>query len=111
MLAQLKYGRAAWTFCVAYVVVTVLAIALSVGIGMGMNLPPTEEPMQNQAYLISERFLPAMNLVVWGVFCGGLFPREREDAERGDWTGGVLGGGCGGGGLRILRVDQKSDLA
>jgi hypothetical protein len=73
MLAQLKYGRAVWTFCVAHVVVTVLAIALSVGIGMGMNLPPTEEPMQNQAYLISERFLPAMNLVVWGVSAAVYF--------------------------------------
>src|ERR1700754_1611394 len=81
-MARLRYGRAAWIFCVAYVVVTVLAIALSVAIGMIGNLPPTPEPMQNQAYLISERFLPGMNLVVWGIFAWVYF--RRSTATRGE---------------------------
>jgi hypothetical protein len=67
---------------VAYVVVTVLAIALSVAIGMLGHLPPTPEPMQNQAYLLSERFLPGMNLVVWGIFAWVYF--RRSTATRGE---------------------------
>jgi hypothetical protein len=78
-MVGLRYGRAAWIFCVAYVVVTVLAIGLSVAIGMIGHMPPTPEPMQNQAYLLSERFLPGMNLIVWGIFAGIYF-RGRGDA-------------------------------
>jgi hypothetical protein len=90
-MARLRWGRAAWIFCVAYVVVTVLAIGLSVAIGMIGHMPPTPEPMQNQAYLLSERFLPGMNLVVWGIFAGIYF-RGRGDAAglRGEAYG--LGG-------------------
>jgi hypothetical protein len=62
---------------VAYVVVTVLAIGLSMAIGMIGHLPPTPEPMQNQAYLLSERFLPGMNLVMWGIFAWVYFRRSK----------------------------------
>jgi hypothetical protein len=76
-------GLASWAvFCVAYVAVTVLAIALSVALGMIGHLPPTPEPMQNQAYLLSERFLPGMNLVVWGIFAWVYF--RRSTATRGE---------------------------
>jgi len=81
-MAGLRYGRALWIFVVAYVVVTVLAVALSVAIGMIGHLPPTPEPMQNQAYLISERFLPGMNLLVWAVFAWVYF--QRRTATRGE---------------------------
>jgi hypothetical protein len=76
MLPQLNYKRAVVTFLLAYIVVTILAIALSVGIGMALHLPPTAEPMQNQAYLISERFLPLLNLAVWGLFAW-VYLRQR----------------------------------
>ncbi|HEY2039859.1 MAG TPA: hypothetical protein VGG95_09360, partial [Edaphobacter sp.] len=81
-MARLRYGRATWIFVVAYVVVTVLAIGLSMAIGMIGHLPPTPEPMQNQAYLLSERFLPGMNLVVWGVFAWVYF--RGSTAMRGE---------------------------
>jgi hypothetical protein len=68
MLPQLNYKRAVVTFLLAYIVVTILAIALSVAIGIALHLPQTPEPMQNQAYLLSERFLPLLNLAVWGLF-------------------------------------------
>jgi hypothetical protein len=74
--ARLNYGRATWIFVLAYIVVTILAIALSVSIGIVGHYPPTAEPMQNQAYLMSERFLPAMNLLVWGIFAWVYFRRR-----------------------------------
>jgi hypothetical protein len=90
-MAELRWGRAVWVFCVAYVLVTVLAIGLSVAIGVLGHMPPTAEPMQNQAYLLSERFLPGMNLVVWGIFAGIYF-RGRRDAvslrREAYWLGG-----------------------
>ena len=52
---------------------------MSVAIGVIGHMPPTAEPMQNQAYLLSERFLPGMNLVVWGIFAGIYF-RGRDSA-------------------------------
>jgi hypothetical protein len=76
-MTELRWGRAVWIFCAAYVVVTVLAVGLSVAIGVFGHMPPTAEPMQNQAYLLSERFLPWMNLVVWGIFAWVYF-RGRE---------------------------------
>ena len=56
MPPRLNYKRAVVTFLLAYIVVTILAIALSVGIGVALHLPPTAEPMQNQAYLIWRDF-------------------------------------------------------
>ncbi|HEY6413299.1 MAG TPA: hypothetical protein VIX42_06410 [Edaphobacter sp.] len=78
--SRLKYGRATWIFVLAYVLVTILAVALSVSIGMVGHMPPTPEPMQNQAYLLSERFLPLLNLVVWGIFARVYF-RRRVTAD------------------------------
>jgi uncharacterized membrane protein len=74
--SRLKYGRATWIFVLAYVLVTILAIALSVSIGMIGHFPQMAEPMQNQAYLLSERFLPLLNLVVWGIFARIYFSRR-----------------------------------
>jgi hypothetical protein len=56
--------------------VTILAVALSISIGMIGHMPQTAEPMQNQAYLLSERFLPLLNLVVWGMFALVYFRRR-----------------------------------
>jgi hypothetical protein len=81
MPPRLNYKRAVVTFLLAYIVVTILAIALSVGIGVALHLPPTAEPMQNQAYLISERFLPFLNLAVWGLFARAYL-RHRTHGER-----------------------------
>jgi hypothetical protein len=57
-----------------------LAVGLSVAIGF-LGMPTSPQPMLNQAYLLSERFLPGMNLVVWGIFAGIYF-RGRGDAVR-----------------------------
>ena len=81
--SRLHYGRAIGLFVAAYIVVTILAIALSLSIGMIGHMPETTEPMQNQAYLLSERFLPLLNLIVWGLFAWIYFRRRvvpREEA-------------------------------
>ena len=81
MLPQLNYKRAVVTFLLAYIVVTILAIALSVAIGIALHLPQTPEPMQNQAYLLSERFLPLLNLAVWGLFAW-VYLRRRTHPQQ-----------------------------
>ena len=63
--ATLKSKRAIVSFLLAYVAITILGTALSLAIGAIQHTPLTAEPMQNQAYLLSERFLPLLNLLVW----------------------------------------------
>jgi hypothetical protein len=75
----LSYGRAVWTFILAYVAVTILAIALSVALSIGMHVTGAMPPLENPAYLLSERFLPFLNLVVWMVFAGIYFKRRTGD--------------------------------
>ena len=79
MQARLNSKRAIGIFIPAYIVVTILAIALSVAIGMIGHLPPTAEPLQNQAYLLSERFLPLLNLLVWGMLAWVYFRGRTTD--------------------------------
>jgi len=79
--SRINYKRAIGIFIPAYIAVTILAIALSVSIGMVEHLPPTAEPLQNQAYLLSERFLPLLNLLVWGMFAWVYF-RGRTTTDR-----------------------------
>jgi hypothetical protein len=79
---KLNYGRAIFTFILAYVVVTILGIALSVGIGIAGHFPETAEPMQNAAYLLSERFLPLLNLLVWMGFAWIYFRTRRDRLMR-----------------------------
>jgi hypothetical protein len=76
---RLSYGRAVWTFILAYVAVTILAIALSVALSIGMHVTGAMPPLENPAYLLSERFLPFLNLVVWMVFAGIYFKRRTGD--------------------------------
>ena len=79
--ARIQYARAIVTFVLAYVVVTILAIALSFFIGAVGHMPQSDEPMKNEAYLVSERFLPLLNLIVWGVFAGIYFRRRMGGRE------------------------------
>jgi hypothetical protein len=45
----LSYGRAVWTFILAYVAVTILAIALSVALSIGMHVTGAMPPLENPA--------------------------------------------------------------
>jgi hypothetical protein len=79
MQRRLNYPRAIATFVSAYVVVTILGIALSVAISILKHTPQTAAPMDNQAYLLSERFLPWLNLVVWAIFAWVYFRSRRHN--------------------------------
>ncbi len=35
--------------------------------------------MKNEAYLVSERFLPLLNLLVWGMFAWVYFRKRKGD--------------------------------
>jgi hypothetical protein len=63
--ATVDSKRASVTFLLAYVAITILGTVLALGIAAIQHTSPTEEPLQNTAYLLSERFLPVMNLLVW----------------------------------------------
>jgi hypothetical protein len=77
--SRLKYGKAVWTFILAYVAVTILAIALSVAISIAMHVTGAMPPLENPAYLLSERFLPFLNLFVWIAFAAVYFKRKLGD--------------------------------
>jgi hypothetical protein len=83
-LAKLNYKRAITTFILAYLVITVLATALSLIIGAILHTPATDLPLQNAAYLLSERFLPLLNLLVWMTFAWVYFkkPSNRADPRK-----------------------------
>jgi hypothetical protein len=78
---RIRYTRAIVTFVAAYIVVTILGIALSVFIGVVGHMPQNDEPMKNEAYLVSERFLPLLNLLVWGMFAWVYFRKRKGDGE------------------------------
>ncbi len=77
--SRLRYGRAVWTFILAYILVTILAIALSVARSCSMHVTGAMPPVENPAYLLSERFLPFLNLFVWMAFAGIYFKRRVGD--------------------------------
>ena len=52
------------------------AIALSVAISIAMHITDTMPPLENPAYLLSERFLPFLNLFVWMTFAWVYFKRR-----------------------------------
>lgn len=81
MQTRLNYKRAVGTFIAAYIAVTVLGIALSLGIGVIGHMPESAEPLQNQAYLVAERFYPLLNLLVWGMLAWVYF-RGRTATDR-----------------------------
>ena len=56
--ANLNYKRAITTFILAYLAMTVLATALALIIGANLHTPATDLPLQNAAYVLSEKFLP-----------------------------------------------------
>jgi hypothetical protein len=92
---RIRYTRAIVTFILAYVVVTILAIALSFFIGAVGHMPQSDEPMKNEAYLVSERFLPLLNLLVWGIFAwfyfrGRMGNRELTGLRREAWALGIF---------------------
>jgi hypothetical protein len=82
MQSRLSYKRAAVMFVLAYILVTVLGAALSIFIGAIGHMPQAAEPLQNQAYLLAERFYPFLNLLVWGTFAWIYFRKPREHSER-----------------------------
>jgi hypothetical protein len=89
---RIRYTRAVVTFVLAYIVVTILAIALSFFIGAVGHMPQSDEPMKNEAYLVSERFFPLLNLLVWGMFAWVYF-RGRlggRELRREAWGLGVF---------------------
>jgi hypothetical protein len=78
---RVQYKRAIGMFVLAYIAVTVLAVALSYAIAAAMHVPDTAEPMKNAAYLLSERFLPFLNLLVWAVFAWAYFRKRKEGLD------------------------------
>ena len=78
----LNYKRATATFILAYIAITILGIALSISIGIIGHFPASSEPLQNRAYLLSERFLPFMNLLVWTTFAWVYFRKGAKQTEK-----------------------------
>lgn len=80
--STLNYKRAITTFILAYIVVTILGIALSISIGTIGHFPSSTNALQNPAYLLSERFLPFLNLLVWTTFAWAYFRKRAKQPEK-----------------------------
>ena len=76
----LNWKRALGTFLLAYVAITILGTAFSLGIAAVQHIPDTAKPMQNAAYLLTERFLPGMNLLVWASAAWLYFRRSPQES-------------------------------
>lgn len=76
----LNLRRATVAFLTAYITITILGTLLSFGIAAVWRLPPSTQPMQNKAYLLSEPFLPGLNLVVW-MFCSWIYFRRTSESS------------------------------
>jgi hypothetical protein len=78
---QLRPKRAVATFVFAYALITIAGTGLSLGIAAILHTPSTSEPLQNSAYVLSEPFLPFLNLLVWG-WAAWLYFRNSSVAMR-----------------------------
>jgi hypothetical protein len=64
----LQYKRAIVTFLLAYFAITVVATGFSLLVGALLGASPVTEPLQDPGYILSEKFLPLLNLIVWTPF-------------------------------------------
>jgi hypothetical protein len=71
--ARLRPIRAIATFLLGYIAVTILAIALSVALEQIMHPPPVKEMVRSESYVLSEKFYPLINAVVWTALSWGYF--------------------------------------
>jgi hypothetical protein len=79
---QLRYGRAVSMFVLAYLVITVLAVALALALEAAMNAPPTQAMVFSPSYVLSEKFYPLLNLLVWTTFAWVYFKPRSDDSGR-----------------------------
>jgi hypothetical protein len=73
---RLNYKRALWTFALAYIAITIVATAFSIAIELSMHVPPNTAALADPAYLLAERFLPILNLMVWTIFAWLYFRNQ-----------------------------------
>ena len=79
--AGFRHGRALTTFILAYVAITIVATGFSLALEKYMGVPGDFPPMQNPAYLLAERFIPILNLIVWTGGAWLYFKGRGCDAE------------------------------
>ena len=79
-MRELSYGRAVWTFLLAYVVITVVAIGFSLAIQAAMHNPENGTAL-SPSYQVAQRFFPVMNLVVWMGFAWVYFRKRQRSKE------------------------------
>jgi len=81
MLARLRFSRAAVLFVLGYIVVTILAIALAMSVEAVMQSGYTGKMVLNPAYIISQRFYPLINLIVWIPVSWVYFRTRKDDLD------------------------------
>jgi len=77
----LHYARAMEVFCLAYLTITVVAAGFSILLEAWLQPPPTADKVHSASYVLSERFYPLLNLIVWTAFSAFYF-RRRAVAMR-----------------------------
>ncbi|HWY42952.1 MAG TPA: hypothetical protein VNX66_05615 [Candidatus Sulfotelmatobacter sp.] len=79
--AGLRPIRAIATFLLGYIAVTILAIALSVALEQITHPPPAKEMVRSESYVLSEKFYPLINVLVWTALSWGYFSIRRNSTN------------------------------
>lgn len=82
MQPTLHYKRAIVTFLLAYFVITVVATGFSLLLAALVDVSPAAEPLQDPGYLLSEKFLPLLNLIVWTLFSLVYFKKRTNERNQ-----------------------------
>ena len=92
MFGRLRFLRAVLLFLLGYVLVTILAIALAMSVEVIMQPNHTGKMVLNPAYILSQRFYPLINLLVWIPISWIYFkaPRGDSDLRSEAWTLGAF---------------------
>jgi hypothetical protein len=73
---RMRYPRAIAVFCLAYLTITIVAASCSIALEALLQPPPTPDKVHSASYVVSERFYPLLNLVVWTAFSALYFRRS-----------------------------------
>jgi hypothetical protein len=92
MFARLRFSRAVLLFLLGYVLVTILAIALAMSVEVIMQPNHTGKMVLNPAYILSQRFYPLINLIIWIPISWLYFkaPEGDSDPRSEAWTLGAF---------------------
>jgi hypothetical protein len=78
VMTALRYRRALTTWAVAYVSVTIIGSGLFFLIAAVQHTGSTQDPLDDPSYVLEEKLLPVVNLVVWTALALAYFGKRHD---------------------------------